>query len=189
MPRRPRTLTLIATLLGALVVATAPTAAGGATPAPPDWTTGKIGEYRLRDRPDAPAGTCRYEDGPGNDLVGIASRAPKVFARAGRTSQVVSLRLVVERWEDGWVVWRTSRWVRRTATPTKPAAFTAPSKAFTVDREDLLSQYRPRLDVHWLGANDRIVGKARLWPDHFVLSDPPNDPVSIANTWCGETTG
>ena len=187
----PYRVALAAGLVLTLLLGAAPVAAAGPTPPPSDQTSGKVGAYGLQDTSAHPAGTCTYQSGPSNYLEEVGSKAPRVFATAGRSSQRVGLRLVVEWYKNAsWRTFASTSWRYRTATPAHAAGFAAVHRSFVADQLDTVSDYRARLDLRWYARDGTTVtGRASLWVDHYWSVDPPNAPFLYDIPRCAETTG
>jgi hypothetical protein len=193
--RRARATALAAGLLVTALAAGGATAVAGApTPPPPDSSSGNTGRFTLTDTDADPAGRCVYGktvDGTYyNWLDRLGSRAPKVYARRGKTSQRVSWRLVVQAWDGGaWVRAERTDWVTRTATPTRAAPFGALDHHVASLRDAATRlAYRAKAQVRWFASDGvTVVGRADLWPDHYRLIE--GGPLGVSPDYCGTSTG
>jgi hypothetical protein len=195
VPVRRRTHWLGGLLAAALLLTATP--ALGAYPTPPvDGSAGKIGSHSLVDTVGTPGGTCTYGyavDGIGyyNGLRRVRAGAPLAFARAGRTSQQVAWRLVVEAWDGTrWLPYDASPWQSRSATPSTEAAFSA--RSVPVDsypHHGTYGHYRARIELRWYALNGTtVVGTARLFPGYY-RSVEGEYPEWQQSGQCGGTTG
>jgi hypothetical protein len=167
-----------------------------ADPSPPhDTSTGRTGVHRLPDSDAAPAGRCRYGytvEGEGyyNGIHKIRVVAPVAYARAGRTSQRLKARLVIQDWkDDAWHTYATSTWQTRTATPTTKADFSA--RSMTIDSRpfnNVVGAWRARVDIRWFGADGKVKGSARLYPDQYSGAEGTTQ-LTVQYDFCGGTTG
>lgn len=163
--------------------------------APRDSRTGRTGVHRLNDASDAPAGKCRYGytvSGQGyyNGIRTIRVIAPIAYARAGKRSQRLAARIVVQYWRnDAWRTYAVTSWQKRTATPTRKADFSA--RSLTIHSWPLhatVSAWRARVDIRWFGADGTVKGSARLFPRWYGGSEGAFVlPVQADD--CGGTTG
>jgi hypothetical protein len=180
-------------VIGTLLIAGPVQAA--APPPPRDTVTGRTGIHRLPDSEAAPAGRCRYGyvvEGEGyyNGIHGIRVIAPVAYARAGKASQRLAARLVIQYWrDDAWHTYAASSWQARTATPTRKADFGA--RSMTVDSRPLhnvVDTWRARVDIRWFGGDGTVKGTARLYPGDYAGSEGPTQ-LPVQHDLCGSTTG
>ena len=181
-------------VLMGLVLVSGPVQA--ADPSPPhDSSTGRTGVHRLPDSEVAPAGRCRYGyvvEGEGyyNGVHNIRVVAPVAYARAGRTSQRLAARLVIQYWRnDAWHTYGASTWQARSATPKTKADFSA--RSMTIDSRplhNLVGAWRARVDIRWFGADGKVKGSARLYPDQYAGSEGATQ-LPVQHDLCGGTTG
>lgn len=167
-----------------------------ADPSAPRHThTGRPGSHRLSDSEEAPAGRCRYGyevEGEGyyNGVRTIRVIAPTAYARAGRASQRLAARLVVQYWrDDAWHTYDASSWQRRTATPTRKADFSA--RSMTIESRplhDLVGAWRARIDVRWYGRDGTVTGSVRIYPRWYGGSEGATQ-LPVQHDLCGVTTG
>jgi hypothetical protein len=136
--------------LAASAFAVGPVAA--TTPAAPASAYGNTVECRYRAEGSGPAFDWRL------NKLGVT--APKVYAKSG--TQTVGWRFVVTRsmnYSSGpWNITYRSPLQKRTATTSKPAAFTAMSVGVNLpDVENFVSvQYRVTLKLTWYRANGTV---------------------------------
>lgn len=186
-------------MLGLLVVIGMMLIAGpvqAADPSPPrDSSTGRTGVHRLPDSEQAPAGRCRYGytvEGEGyyNGVRKIRVIAPVAYAHAGKTTQRLAARLVIQYWQgDAWHRYGASGWQVRSATPTRKADFSA--RSMTVDSRplhNLANGWRAFLDIRWYGGDGTVKGSARLYPDRYASSEGATQ-FPLQHDLCGSTTG
>jgi hypothetical protein len=163
--------------------------------APHDSRAGRTGVHDLRDASDAPAARCRYGytvEGEGyyNGVRTLRVVAPIAYARAGKRSQRLAARLVVQYWrDDAWHTYAASSWQRRSATPSRRADFSA--RSLTIDSRplhDFVSAWRARVDVRWFGSDGSVKGSARLFPRWYAGSEGATQ-LPVRHDFCGSTTG
>ena len=192
----PRRATWLGGLVAAALLLTA-TPALAVDPSPPvDGTTGRTGSHSLVDTVDTPGGSCRYGytvNGIGyyNGIRRVGAGAPVAFARAGRPSQRVAWRLLVQAWDGTrWLRYDASPWQSRGASPSHPAAFTA--RSVVVDsypHHGVYGPYRARIELRWYARDlSTVVGTAHLFP-HYYRSIEGDLPEWQQLEDCGGTTG
>lgn len=186
---------LLATLVAALALTVGvPAAAADPTP-PEDGSSGNVGVHSLVDAADSPGGTCVYgsiqEFGYYNGLASVRVRPPVAFARQGKSSQRIGARLRVEAWDgQRWLVYGSSTWQYRSATPTAAATFTA--RRVTVDswpHHGEYGSYRARVLLRWYARDGKaVVGRAHLYPRHYLGREDGTADFAMEDR-CGGTTG
>jgi hypothetical protein len=195
---RPGRATILA-LAAALAMAIPGTAVAGSPTIGVDQGTGKHGEFGYDESPSEPAGTCRYGYDPAgevddyNGLRRIVVEPPFAFARAGRTSQRISMRLVVQAWvsaESRWIKVGATAWQSRRTNPVEAALFT--KHRLTIDswpHHGEYSPYRGKVELRWYATDDvTVVGRARLFPDLYrAIQD--GIEFTVHENDCGGTTG
>jgi hypothetical protein len=151
--------------------------------------------HRLNDASDAPAGKCRYgyttsSAGYYNGVRTIRVVAPVAYARAGKRSQRLAARIVVQYWrDDAWRTYAASTWQKRSATPTRKADFTARSlTVHSLPLHNVANGWRARIDIRWFGADGRVKGSARLFPRWYAGSEG-SFVLPVQADHCGSTTG
>lgn len=194
---RRRAMSLAAALVSLLMLVGGPVQAADPTP-PHHVHTGRPGVHRLvPDSEEAPAARCRYGyvvEGEGyyNGVHKIRVIAPVVFARAGKRSQRVAARLVIQYWDfedSAWLKYGATTWQTRTATPTRKADFSP--RSMIIDSRplhNLAAAWRARLDIRWYGGDGTVKGTARLFPDWYAGSEGATQ-LPARQDFCGGTTG
>ena len=95
-------------------------------------SAGKVGKHHLQDSEAAPAGSCKHgydPEGPTeyyNGVRRVIVKRPIVFARAGRDTQRITWRVVIQAWPSAGSAWTfvdKTEWQSRTATPDARAPF------------------------------------------------------------------
>ena len=190
---------LTAVLVAALVATTATTAVAGTPSVGVDRGSGKHGPFGYIESEAKPAGTCQYgytpkgDDSYYNGVRKVIVEPPRARAGAGRTSQRIAWRLVVQAWRipgGGWVDVRASTWRSKRATPTQRAPFTR--RGLLIDSRpfhDLRGDYRAKVELRWYGRDDAtVVGRAVLFPDLYAGLEL-GTRIATFDDLCGATTG
>lgn len=186
--------------LGVALALSIPTATLAGIPVPGvDDGTGKHGKFGYVESAAEPAGTCRYGYHPAglgeyyNGIRRIAVEPPDAHARAGRATQRITWRLVVQAWvgaESRWVKEGATGWQSRRTSPAEPAAFT--KRRLTVDswpHHGVYDAHRARIELRWYARdNTTITGRARLFPDHYRAIEH-DAQFGVLDDHCGSTTG
>lgn len=193
----------VATWLLATIVPAGPVAAMTPIPAatptgpPSPLASGTVGLYTYGDGRTRPGATCTYGDPdapPGNNLLDrVAVRPPRVWAAAGRSSQKVGWRVVVEYW-DGiagtWADGAIGRWSSGIATASQAADLRKRTvRVHAVLNADVADGWRVRMQVRWFGRDGTTVtGVATAWLTTYRIRE--GDLAVISGVpYCSTTTG
>lgn len=194
----PRLTRITGLVLAALVATTG--AALAVPPEAPDPTSkGKVGSFRIVESQELPAATCTYGDPESstveNSLMRMGLAAPRVKAAAGRTSQKVAWRLVVQFSDDDGVTWgpyARSAWTSGTAKPTVAASLARRSARLRT-WDDTLSgpaAWRAKAEIRWYAADGTTIsGRAAIWPTWYLMRQDPYPSFTATGPSCGWTTG
>lgn len=196
---RPTRFAALFGLALAAVVATSGTALAVPPPPPPPSSSGKVGTFALVESEEVPAVTCFYADPEASDgnnyLWKMASIAPRVKAAAGRSSQKVAWRLVVQFSDDDGATWRSygrSTWTAATAKPAVAAPLAKRSVRLRTWDDAITgpAAWRAKAEIRWYASNGTtITGRGAVWATWYRARWDPNPPFVWSGPSCGWTTG
>ena len=135
-----------------------------------------------------PGGPTEYYNGVRRVIV----KRPVAFARAGRDTQRITWRVVIQAWPSAGSAWTfvdKSEWQSRTATPDARAPFKR--KAVLIDsfpHHEEWGRVRSRVDLRWHGHDGSVVGSARLFPDWYSIVEQGLE-LGTSQSDCSLTTG
>ncbi|MEA2676769.1 MAG: hypothetical protein QOJ81_910 [Chloroflexota bacterium] len=143
--------------------------------------TGTVGAHSLLDTTALPGGQCAYQHLAAydvNKLKSMVARSPRVKAVAGKSSQLVGYRVIVQRRSGSiysnnvWTDKFTSAEHTAMTSDTANAYFGAnPSITVTVpfgpDQQDVYAEYRIVMKLIWHNSDGSIQGTAMHRVGHY----------------------
>ena len=172
MRRSLRLLPVVSIALLATVLAASSAVAG--IPVPPETKTGKVGPYLISDADGDTLVSCTYS--PASDDAKLQKvtvhppevRWPNTKPAVPGQKGTVGWRVIIQAADPGWSTWTTVAqrpMQKRTATETKPAAFT--SRTFDLPATEPYTGIRVIVIAAWYKADGSLRGRVRHTMEHY----------------------